>query len=226
MHILLVEDDEMLGHGTQAGIVQCGYKTTWVKDGYLALETVKQNPNTYDAIVLDLGLPKLSGLKVLRQWRADGLTIPVIILTARDGIEDRVNGLDTGADDYLIKPIDLDELCARIRALQRRGMAKIQQELTSVLHYRNLRIDTNAHVVTLNGEIISTSRREFSLLQKLVEHAGQVLSREQLSKSVYGWHEEIDSNTLEVHVHNLRKKLNADYIRTIRGVGYMIDKEA
>ena len=225
MRILLVEDDEMLGHGTQTGMTQYGYETIWVKDGQAALEATKNDGNGFDAIILDLGLPKLSGLKVLRQWRADGITTPVLILTARDSVEDRVNGLDTGADDYLIKPFDLDELCARVRALQRRGGTSGSQTPSSTIRYRNIELDTAAHTVAIDGDVINMPRREFSLLQKLLENIGQVLSREQLSKSLYGWREDVDSNALEVHIHNLRKKLNADFIRTIRGVGYMVDKE-
>ncbi len=223
MRILLVEDDEMLGHGTHTGMLQYGYQADWVKDGHSALEATKEHE--YDAIVLDLGLPKLSGLKVLRQWRSDGIVTPVIILTARDSIEDRVNGLDTGADDYLVKPFDLDELCARLRAMQRRSINDNKAASANLLTYKNIKLDIAAHTVSCDDEIISIPRREFALLQKLLENAGQVMSREQLSQSLYGWDDEIDSNALEVHIHNLRKKLNATFIRTIRGVGYMADKE-
>lgn len=222
MRVLLVEDDEMLGSGATTGMTQYGYQVSWVKDGHSALQIIKDE--TFDAIVLDLGLPKLSGLKVLRQWRSDGLTIPVLILTARDSIEDRVNGLDTGADDYLVKPFDLDELCARLRALQRRSSSG-QKTATTTIKYRDIILDIAAHTVTLDDRTINIPRREFSLLQKLLENAGQVLSREQLNQSLYGWDDEVDSNALEVHIHNLRKKLNANFIRTIRGVGYMADKE-
>lgn len=223
MQILLVEDDEMIGTGVQKGMTQYGASVDWVKDGHSALQAVKDNK--YDVIVLDLGLPKLSGLKVLRQWRSDGVKTPVLILTARDSIEDRVTGLDTGADDYLVKPFDLDELSARLRALIRRGIGNKQQSSTTIA-YRNIVLDLSAHTVTIEGEIINIPRREFALLQKLLENAGQVLSREQLNQSLYGWDEEVDSNALEVHIHNLRKKLNASFIRTIRGVGYMADKES
>ena len=226
MKILLVEDDEMLGQGIETGLQQYGYETEWVKDGQAALQVTKERPEDFDVVILDLGLPKLSGTKMLRQARADGFAIPVIILTARDGIEDRVNGLDTGADDYLIKPFDLDELCARIRALKRRGKTNsASKKDSSTIIYRNIELDTAAHLVRVDGEVINLPRREFSLLLKLMDNIGQVMSRDQLMQSLYGWNEEVDSNTLEVHIHNLRKKLNADFIRTIRGVGYMIDKE-
>lgn len=223
MRILLVEDDEMLGHGTHTGMIQYGYKADWVKDGHSALDIVKAQ--TFDAIVLDLGLPKLSGLKVLRQWRSDGIITPVIILTARDSIEDRVNGLDTGADDYLVKPFDLDELCARLRALQRRTAGTDKANSSDKICYRDIELDLAAHTVMCDGNIINIPRREFALLQKLLENAGHVMSREQLNQSLYGWDDEVDSNALEVHIHNLRKKLNATFIRTIRGVGYMADKD-
>lgn len=223
MKILLVEDDEMLGHGTYVGMCQYGYQTEWVKDGFSALEIIKTHD--FDVIVLDLGLPKLSGLKVLRQWRNDGLTTPVIILTARDSIEERVNGLDTGADDYLVKPFDLDELCARLRAMQRRGSSADSKADNNIIKYRDIELNTAAHTVSINHEIINIPRREFALLQKLLENAGNVMSREQLNQSLYGWDDDVDSNALEVHIHNLRKKLNAAFIRTIRGVGYMADKD-
>ncbi len=223
MNILLVEDDEMIGTGVQKGLIQYGARVDWVKDGHAALQAVKDND--YQAIVLDLGLPKLSGLKVLRQWRSDGLKTPVLILTARDSIEDRVTGLDTGADDYLVKPFDLDELSARLRALLRRNTTTSKGSSTSIF-YRDIILDLAAHTVTIGDKIINIPRREFALLQKLLENAGQVLSREQLNQSLYGWDDEIDSNALEVHIHNLRKKLNASFIRTIRGVGYMADKES
>jgi two-component system response regulator QseB len=172
-------------------------------------------------IILDLGLPKLSGMSFLQTIRNEGNTTPVIIVTARDSIEDRVKGLDSGADDYIIKPLDLNELSARIRALTRRSQGRAE----TIIQYKNINLDPASHSVYMDGALVNLPRREFALLQKLLENCGQVLSREQLMQSIYGWVEEVESNTLEVHIHYLRKKLNANFIRTIRGVGYMIEKE-
>ena len=219
MRILLVEDDELLGDAAKAGLSQYGYTVDWLKDGESAKLALKNE--SFDLVVLDLGLPKLSGLGLLRDVRASGNPTPVIILTARDTVEDRVKGLDCGADDYLTKPFDMDELTARVRALIRRSSGRAD----ATIHYRNIELDPAAHSVTLDGEEVNVPRREFALLQKLLENSGHVLSREQLMQSVYGWEEDVDSNALEVHIHNLRKKLNATFIRTIRGVGYMIEKE-
>jgi two-component system response regulator QseB len=218
MRILLVEDDELLGDGLRAGLVQYGYAVDWLKDGASADQALKTE--TFDLVVLDLGLPKMVGIQVLQNIRSRGLTMPVLILTARDSIEDRIKGLDSGADDYLTKPFDLDELCARLRALQRRFSARAEP----LLAHENISLDPASHTVTLNGDVINVSRREFALLHKLLENAGRVLSREHLTQSLYGWGEDVDSNALEVHIHNLRKKFGQDFIHTIRGIGYMIDK--
>lgn len=219
MRLLVVEDDELLGDGLKTGLAQYGYTVDWVKDGTAGQRALRSE--NFDLIVLDLGLPKLSGLTLLQQIRSEGITTPVIILTARETVEDRIKGLDSGADDYLTKPFDLDELCARIRALIRRSSGRAD----SLIHYRNIIIDPAAHSVSVDDEKINLSRREYVLLQKLLENAGQVLSRDQLMQTLYGWEEDVDSNTLEVHIHNLRKKLNSNFIRTIRGVGYLIEKE-
>jgi two-component system response regulator QseB len=218
VRILLVEDDELLGDGLRSGLIQYGYTVDWLKDGFSADQALKTE--TFDLVVLDLGLPKLSGVSVLQNLRARGLTMPVLILTARESVEDRVKGLDSGADDYLTKPFDLDELCARLRALQRRFSARAEP----VLQYENISLDPASHTVTFNNEPINVSRREFALLHKFMENAGRVLSREHLTQSLYGWGEDVDSNALEVHIHNLRKKFGQNFIRTIRGIGYMIDK--
>jgi two-component system response regulator QseB len=170
--------------------------------------------------VLDLGLPKMTGLHVLQNLRARGVTTPVLILTARDSVDDRVKGLDNGADDYLTKPFDLDELCARLRALQRRFSSRAEP----LLVHEQITLDPASHSVHFKGELMNVSRREFALLHKLLENAGRVLSREHLTQSLYGWGEDVDSNALEVHIHNLRKKFDQTFIRTIRGIGYMIDK--
>jgi two-component system, OmpR family, response regulator QseB len=221
MRILLIEDDGALGDGIQKGLKQYGYTVDWLTDGRTALSSIKTE--TFDVILLDLNLPGLPGLSVLREMRAAGITMPVLILTARHAIEDRIKGLDSGADDYLTKPFDLDELSARIRALQRRFSSN---RASPLLTYRDIELDPSSFTVTLKGLAISLSRREFSLLQKLLENAGHVVSRDSLNQCLYGWGDEIDSNTLEVHVHNLRKKLvDTNFIRTIRGVGYMAEKE-
>jgi two-component system response regulator QseB len=222
MRILLVEDDGALGDGIHKGLKQYGYTVDWLTDGRTALSSIKTE--TFDVILLDLNLPGLPGLTVLREMRAAGITTPVLILTARHTIEDKVKGLDSGADDYLSKSLlELDELSARIRALQRRFSSN---RAAPLLTYRDIELDPSSFSVTLKGQAISLSRREFSLLQKLLENAGHVVSRDSLNQCLYGWGDEIDSNTLEVHVHNLRKKLvDTHFIRTIRGVGYMAEKE-
>ncbi|CAN5449008.1 response regulator [soil metagenome] len=219
MRVLLVEDDELLGDGVRAGLTQQGYVVDWLKDGLSAIQALRME--TFDLIVLDLGLPKAPGMTVLQTLRADGIATPVLILTARETVDDRVKGLDSGADDYLTKPFDLPELCARLRALQRR----FSHRADSLLTYGYITLDPASHEVKMKGELVSIPRREFALLQKLLENAGQVLSREQLTQSLYGWEEDVDSNALEVHIHNLRKKLGANLIRTIRGVGYMAERE-
>ena len=218
MRLLLVEDDESLGDAVKTGLTQFGYIVDWLKDGEAARGALKTE--AFELIILDLGLPKLSGINLLQSIRHDGNATPVIILTARESVESRVKGLDCGADDYIIKPFDLNELSARIRALIRRSQGRAD----TVLQYRNVTLDPAAHSVMVDDVIINVPRREFSLLQKLLENSGHVLSREQLMQSIYGWDEDVDSNALEVHIHNLRKKLNANFIRTIRGVGYMAEK--
>ncbi|HBI21371.1 MAG TPA: DNA-binding response regulator [Legionella sp.] len=219
MRVLLVEDDELLGDAVKTGLTQVGYLVDWLKDGETARAVIKTE--SFELIILDLGLPKLSGMNLLQSIRHDHNTTPVIILTARESVQDRIKGLDNGADDYITKPFDLNELSARIRALVRRSQGRAD----SVLQYRNITLDPAAHSVLMDDIPINVPRREFSLLQKLLENNGQVLSRDQLMQSIYGWDDDVDSNTLEVHIHNLRKKLNATFIRTIRGVGYMAEKK-
>jgi len=220
MRVLLVEDDEFLGDGIRTGLKHYGHTVDWVKDGRAAADVITSNHETFDIIVLDIGLPKISGLTVLNMIRNKNIATPVVMLTARDTVEDRVNGLDEGADDYITKPFDLDELCARMRALQRRSNARVKP----VIAHGDITIDPASHVVTFKGEEILVSRREFALLQKLLENTGRVISREQLNQTLYGWSENIDSNALEVHIHNLRKRFGSKLIRTIRGVGYMVEK--
>ncbi len=218
MRVLLVEDDPELGDGLTVGLRQAGFAVDWLGDGNAADQAL-QNEN-FDLLVLDLGLPRLSGMEVLKRARSRGQTMPILILTARDATGDKVSGLDAGADDYLVKPIDLDELAARIRALTRRSAGRA----APLLRHGELSIDPAARRVMLAGQEIELSGREFSLLQILLENAGRVLTRSQLEQSIYGWCDEPDSNALEVHIHHLRKKLGSELIRTLRGVGYSIAK--
>jgi two-component system response regulator QseB len=220
MRVLLVEDDDLLGDAIRSGLKHYGHTVDWVKDGKTANDTLLAKHELFDVIVLDLGLPRMSGLEVLRSIRERGVSTPVVILTARDEPQDQVRGLDTGADDYLTKPFDLDVLCARIRALQRRSKARSKP----ILIYGNITLDPAAHSIEMDGEEVVLSRREFVLLQKLLENSGRVISRDQLNQTLYGWGENIDSNALEVHIHNLRKRFGTNTIRTIRGVGYMAEK--
>ncbi len=220
MRILLVEDDELLGDGLRAGLIQHKYTVDWIKDGQAALQAI--TTDHFAVIILDLGLPKCSGLDVLKSMRSKGINTPVLILTARDGVEDFVTGLDSGADDYLAKPFDLDELCARIRALQRRGSGGRSKP---IINFGAIKLDPASHSVYKDGKKVIISRREFVLLHTLLDNPGRVLSREHLTQSLYGWEGDVDSNALEVHVHNLRKKFGNKLITTIRGVGYMVEKE-
>lgn len=218
MRLLLVEDDSLLGDGICVGLQQAGFVVDWVRDGQagkLALQA-----EAYALVVLDLGLPRLSGPELLKWLRGRGNDIPVLILTARDTVADRVGGLDAGADDYLIKPFDLDELAARIRALLRRASGRA----APLISHGKLEVDPASRQVMLDGRSVELSPREFAILLVLLEGAGRALSREQLEQSLYGWGEEVESNAVEVHIHHLRKKLGADLIRTIRGVGYLVDK--
>lgn len=218
MRLLLVEDDPLLGDGIRVGLSQAGFAVDWVKDGLaakLALEA-----GDYALLVLDLGLPRLSGTELLKWLRGAGDTTPVLILTARDTVGDRVRGLDAGADDYLVKPFDLDELAARIRALLRRAGGRT----TPLIVHGALQVDPASRMVTLAGSAVELSPKEFAVLLDLLENAGRALSRERLEQSLYGWGEEVESNAVEVHIHHLRKKLGAELIRTIRGVGYLVDK--
>jgi two-component system response regulator QseB len=218
--ILVVEDEVAIQELIALNVRQAGHRPTLAADAEEGLARVQQS--LPDLILLDWMLPGMSGIDFLRRLRANGRTqsIPVIMLTARAEEQDKLLGLEHGADDYITKPFDLNELGARVRALTRRAQGRAE----AVLQYGPITIDIAAHSVTLNGNPINVPRREFALLQKLVESRGQVLSREKLMQSIYSWDEEVDSNALEVHIHNLRKKLNANFIRTIRGIGYLVDK--
>lgn len=218
MRILLVEDDPQLGDGLTVGLRQAGFAVDWVRDGAMAAQALETE--TFDLVVLDLGLPQLSGMEVIKRIRGQGKSLPVIILTARDTTADKIAGLDAGADDYLIKPIDLDELAARIRAVARRAAGRAEP----VLRQGAVTLEPASRRVTLNDAPVELSAREFSVLHVLLENAGRVMTRAQLESSIYGWRDEPDSNALEVHIHHLRKKLGAEFIQTLRGVGYMIPK--
>lgn len=218
MRLLIAEDDPQLGDGLTVGLRQDGYAVDWVKDGVAADLALKSE--SYDLLVLDLGLPRLAGMEVLTRLRERGQALPVLILTAHDATGDKIAGLDGGADDYLVKPIGLAELAARVRALARRAAGRA----APLLRHGELVLDPAGRQVTLAGMPVELSARELSLLQLLLENVGRVMTRAQLEASVYGWRDEPDSNALEVHIHHLRKKLGADLIKTLRGIGYTVPK--
>lgn len=218
MRILLAEDDMMLGDGLRAGLRQLGFQVDWVRDGLAAERELMTGD--YTAAVLDLGLPLKDGLDVLQSLRARKNTTPLLVLTARDAVPDRIRGLDLGADDYVVKPVDLHELGARLRSLVRRSHGQIQGALQS----GGVLLDPAARQVSLNGEAVALSTREFDLLHALMLSAGRVMSREQLEQQLYSWGYEVDSNAIEVHIHHLRRKLSADVIQTVRGVGYTMPR--
>ncbi len=216
MRILLAEDDPLLGDGLRAGLAQLGFAVDWVRDGVAAEHELCSAQ--HDAAVLDLGLPRQDGLNALRTARAHGVTTPVLILTARDGVPQRVQGLDLGADDYVIKPVDLTELAARLRALVRRSHGQTQDELR--IHDVVL-LPASRRVWKGDREVL-LSTREFDLLHALLLGSGRVLTREQLEQRLYHWGHEVESNAIEVHIHHLRRKLGATLIHTVRGVGYTL----
>jgi DNA-binding response OmpR family regulator len=217
MRLLLVEDDALLGAGLRAALGKCGFAVTWVRLGAAALEQLASEEFT--AMVLDIGLPDLSGLDVLRRLRAGGASLPVLVLTARDTTYDKVVSLDHGADDYLVKTTDMEELVARLRALIRRAGRG-----GGSLSIGELSINMDAHTVTQKGVAVNLSKREFDILRALMEGAGRVLTRQQLEQSLYGSTHHVDSNALEVHIHNLRLKIGATTLKTVRGVGYSIGR--
>jgi len=221
MRILVIEDDLIIGDGLTSGLRKYNYTVDWVKNGEEALQAILNEP--FEVIVLDIGLPVQSGIEVLKTIRAKGINTPVLILTALEDVENRVLGLDAGADDYLSKPFDLDELCARIRALQRRSGGS--GRTNPIITFKDITIDPASRVVRKDGKKVEISRREFVLLTLFLSNLGKVLSREHLTRSLYGWGEDVDSNALEVHIHNLRKKFGNDLISTVRGVGYIIEDE-
>lgn len=219
MRILLVEDDPLLGDGLRAGLRQSGVHVDWVRTGDAAERELRAEP--YAAAVLDLGLPLKDGMDVLAAVRRAGVTLPVLVLTARDAVADRIRGLDLGADDYVVKPVDLDELAARLRALVRRAHGQPRERLCA----QDVELDPASRTVRRGGQALLLPAREFDLLHVLMLHAGRVLSREQLEQQLYSWGREVESNAIEVHVHHLRRKLGAGLIQTVRGVGYMIARE-
>jgi two-component system OmpR family response regulator/two-component system response regulator QseB len=220
MRVLLAEDDPLLGDGLRAGLRQRGFQVDWVRDGAAAERELRAEP--YAAAVLDLGLPLRDGLHVLATVRRAGVTLPVLVLTARDAVPDRIKGLDVGADDYVIKPVDLDELAARLRALVRRAHGQPRERLAA----QDVELDPAARTVTRAGAAVALSAREFDLLHALMLNAGRVLSREQLEQHLYSWGREVESNAIEVHIHHLRRKLGAGVIDTVRGVGYTLARAA
>lgn len=220
MRILLVEDDALLGDALQAGLRQAGFAVDWLRDGSAADAALRVE--NFAAVVLDLGLPKLAGFEVLRKLRSRDDRTPVLILTARDAVDDRVKGLDTGADDYVVKPIAIAELAARLRALVRRS----QGGAGGALRVGELEIDPAARSVNLAGVPVELQPREFAVLLELVLNAGRVLTRTQLESRLYEWGDALESNAIEVHVHHLRRKLAPSLIRTVRGVGYMVPVDA
>ena len=214
MRILLVEDDELLGSGLSDALARRHYAHEWVRDARSAMRAARGN--AFDLIVLDLGLPDRDGMEVLRRLRATGDATPVLILSARDATRDRVQGLNGGADDYLVKPFELEELLARIHALERRASGGAPNQIRQ----GSLVLDLAAMTVSYDGKPVGLQRREFMLLRKLIENPNRVYSREQLEQSIYGWVADLDSNTIDVHVHHLRRKLYADVVKTVRGIGY------
>jgi len=220
MRILLVEDDAMIGESVADGLKAEGYAVDWVRDGKEADVAVGATP--YSLVLLDLGLPRRDGIEVLRSIRERRIGVPVLVMTARDTVRDRIKGLDAGADDYLVKPFEFDELNARIRAVLRRHAGRAEPVLTQ----GGVTLDPAQRRVTLNGAPVLLSAREFAVLEALMARPGAVLSRSQLEDRLYGWGEEIESNAIEVHVHHLRRKLAAKLVRTVRGVGYLMPRDA
>lgn len=221
MKLLLAEDDPMIGAGVARGLRLAGFAVDWVRDGKAAELALVDG--SYAVLLLDLGLPRQDGLEVLKKLRRGNQLTPVLIITARDAVADRVTGLNLGADDYLIKPFDLDELTARVHALVRRYQGRSHPEI----RVGGLTLNPASRTATLQGQPLNLSQREFSLLHALLERPGEVLSREQLEERLYGWGEEIASNAIEVHIHNLRRKLGAAWVRNVRGVGYkLVEPEA
>ena len=219
MRLLVVEDDEILGDGLVAGLKIEGYAVDWLTNGRLANEALKTH--NYDLVVLDWNLPEMDGMSILKGLRSRKDETPVMILTAKDTIPDRVMGLDTGADDFVIKPFELDEVCARLRALARRKEGRS----VPTIEHKGIVLDPASRLVTYNGEKVELSQKEFEILSFLMGNIGKVVSKARLEETLYSWDSDVESNTVEVYIHYLRKKLDSSLIRTVRGVGYIIDSE-
>jgi two-component system OmpR family response regulator len=219
MRILLVEDDAMIGRAVLDLLRSEHYATDWVRDGSAADAALAAEH--YDLVLLDLGLPRTDGLQVLRNLRARRATVPVLVATARDAVGDRVAGLDAGADDYIVKPYDTDELLARVRALLRRSAGRGEP----MINHKGVELNPATHESSLNGQPLNLSAREWALLEPMLQRPGVVFSRAQLEEKLYGWKDEVSSNAVEVYVHGLRKKLGADFIKTVRGLGYVVPRE-
>ncbi|MEW5290346.1 quorum sensing response regulator transcription factor QseB [Erwinia papayae] len=216
MRILVIEDDRLIGDGIRAGLIKMGFSVDWFTEGKAGKQALGAAP--YDAVVLDLSLPGMDGLEILRQWRQQGHDEPVLILTARDALEQRVSGLQQGADDYLCKPFALSEVAARLQALIRRRHGQLLPRLS----HGNVVMETSSHTVTLEGQPLALKARELALLELFLLNAGRVLTRAQLEEKLYGWDDDVSSNAVEVHIHHLRKKLGSQFIRTVHGVGYTL----
>ncbi|CAK9886832.1 MAG: Transcriptional regulatory protein QseB [Candidatus Erwinia impunctatus] len=216
MRILVIEDDRLIGNGIRAGLIKLGFSVDWFTDGKLGKAALENAP--YDAVGLDLTLPGMDGLRVLEQWRRQGRDEPVLILTVRDALEQRVEGLQKGADDYLCKPFALSEVAARLQALIRRRHG----QLTPTLSHGGVVLETGSHTVMQHGQTLSLTSRELALLTLFMMSPGKILTRTQLEEKLYSWDEEVSSNAVEVHIHHLRKKLGSTFIRTVHGVGYTL----
>ncbi len=218
MHLLLVEDDTLIGEGLYLGFKRMDYQVDWVKNGESGLDAMLSKE--YDVVILDIGLPRMSGIDVLKTARAKKYTNPILLLTAQDALEQKVEGLDAGADDYLVKPFQFQEVCARVRALERR----IQVQFEDTFERDDLIVNYTLRTVHEKGVVIELSRREYDLLEILLKSLGQIFSKAQLESKLYGWNDDVSSNTIEVHVHHLRKKIACDLIKTSRGIGYYVQK--
>ena len=216
MRILLIEDDNMIGDGIKAGLGKLGFTLDWFTDGKMGKAALDSAP--YDAVILDLSLPGMDGMQLLREWRRDGKDTPVLILTARDALEQRVSGLQAGADDYLCKPFALVEVAARLQALIRRRHGQI----TPIVTHGSLQFDPASRSATLNGEVVVLTQREISVMELFLNNTGRVLPRPLIQEKLYSWDDEVSSNAVEVHIHHLRKKLGNGFIRTVHGVGYTL----
>lgn len=219
MRVLLIEDDKILGDGLRAGLTMEGYAVDWLSNGAEAGHALQNQ--TYELVVLDLNLPGKPGMEILKDMRKRKIQTPVLILTARDTVPDRIKGLDSGADDFVVKPFDLEEICARLRALHRRQYGQSEPKID----HKELTLDPASRAVTYKKNPVQLSQREFEVLKFLLENRGKVLSRARIEDTLYPWNEEIESNAIEVHIHHLRKKINPAFIRTVRGVGYIIDND-